>query len=116
MLQRRELPLLSDRDLQRRSAAQATAAIMPTAPVQLVHGKSLWQQHGNTQHQHGVQHLAANLHGDVAGRARRRRAVNGRFHTCRLTTTSDELGPKTKVGARKAAEPLEATPASRAKT
>ena len=62
----------------------------------------------NTQHQDSVQHL----HGDVAGRARRRRAVNGRFHTCRLTTTSDELGPKTKVDEVETAEPLEATPAS----
>ena len=94
--------------MQRLSATEATAAIMPAVPAQLVHWRSLWQQHSNTQHQDSVQHL----HGDVAGRARRRRAVNGRIHTWRVAMTSDELGPKTKVGESKPAEPLEATPAS----
>ena len=95
--------------MQRLSATEATAAIMPAVPAQLVHWRSLWQQHGNTQHQDSVQHL----HGDVAGRARRRGAVNGNIHTWKVTTTSYKLGPKTKVGESKPAETMEATPASR---
>jgi hypothetical protein len=94
--------------MQRRSAAQASAAITPTSPVPLFHGRSHWQHHGNTLHHDGVQHL----HGDVTGRTRRRHAVNGRIHSWKVTTTSDELGPKTKVGESNPAEAMEATPAS----
>ena len=104
-----ELPLLSERDLQRRGATQATAAITPTSPVPLVHGRSHWQHLGDTQHHDGKQHL----HGDVAGRLRRRRAVNGRIHSWKVSATSCEVGPKTKVGESKPAETMEATPASR---
>jgi len=55
------LPLLSKRDLQRRSATHATAAITPTSPVQLVHRRRHWQQHSGLQRHVGVQHE----HGDV---------------------------------------------------
>ena len=63
---------------------------------------------GSMLHHGSVQHL----HGDVAGRARRRRAVNGRIHSWRITTTSDDVGPKSKVDESNPAEPLEATPTS----
>ena len=53
-----ELPLLSERNMQHRSAAGATATIMPISPVPLVHWISQWQRHGGTQHHDSVQHLA----------------------------------------------------------
>ena len=47
---KREVPLLSAREMQRFRAMAASAAIMPTSPVPLVDKRSCWQLHSALDH------------------------------------------------------------------